>query len=326
MSARPFRRMARWCTRVATHNAAEQLTWFDRAGRALARWAKRRMYIEPRAFTRRTPRCGRLGTGSPENRDIWIIDIARNVPSRLTFDPGTDGSPVWSPDGTRIAFAGQRSGKVSLRQQLIDGTAPMNHSSKSRAISGHHRADWLVRGWAVHRVYADLVGSRLHPIVWVLPLFGDRKPFPLAQTAFHETSSVFSPDGRWIAYGPTKAARPTSSFNRFPRPAGNIQVSRDGGSHPVWRADGKELFYLGADGTMMAVSIDATGQFDCRSAAGPLSVPGARPSASTTPARCSQSRRMESDFWSTRRPAVQRGAADRRAQLDGRDPEITFRV
>ena len=61
--------------------------------------------------------------GRPDNRDIWIIDIARIVRSRLTFDPGADGSPVWSPDGTRIAFAGQRSGKISLRQQSINGTA-----------------------------------------------------------------------------------------------------------------------------------------------------------------------------------------------------------
>ena len=68
--------------------------------------------------------------------DIWIIDIARNVRSRLTFDPGRDVSPVWSPDGTRIAFQSTRSGKpVALRQTLINGTARMNCSSRGRAIS-----------------------------------------------------------------------------------------------------------------------------------------------------------------------------------------------
>ena len=120
---------------------------------------------------------------------------------------------------------------------------------------------------------------------------------------------------------PTKAASPTSTFNRFQRLAGNIQVSRDGGSHPVWRADGKELFYLGADATMMAVPIDATGQFDAgvpqalfpTHAAGIIeSEPGVR----------------RDEGWQAipgqrEAAAVQRGAADRRRQLDGRDPEIT---
>ena len=63
-------------------------------------------------------------TGKPANVDIWIIDLVRSGPSRrLTFDPGTDAAPVWSPDGTRIAFSGMRSGKTSLRQKLVDDMA-----------------------------------------------------------------------------------------------------------------------------------------------------------------------------------------------------------
>ena len=73
---------------------------------------------------------------------------------------------------------------------------------------------------------------------------------------------MFSPDGRWIAYTSNEGGQPNVYVQPFPGGGGKYQVSRDGGSHPVWRADGKELFYLGADGTMMAVPIDATGQFD----------------------------------------------------------------
>ena len=103
--------------------AASQLTWFDRAGRVLATLGEAVPYINLALSPDERRVAVAMGTGSPENHDIWIIDIARNVRSRLTFDPGTDGSPVWSPDGTRIAFEGQRSGKVSLRQKLINGTA-----------------------------------------------------------------------------------------------------------------------------------------------------------------------------------------------------------
>jgi hypothetical protein len=92
-------------------------------------------------------------------------------------------------------------------------------------------------------------------------LFGDRKPFPLVQTAFSENSAVVSPDGRWIAYTSNEAGPPNIYVQPFPGGGAKYQVSRDGGGQPVWRADGKELFFLGADGTLMAVSIGAGGQF-----------------------------------------------------------------
>jgi hypothetical protein len=96
--------------------------------------------------------------------------------------------------------------------------------------------------------------------VWVLPMFGDRKPYAVAHTQFAETSAVFSPDGHWIAY--TEGGAPNVFVQRFPGDGGKYQVSRTGGSLPTWRADGRELFYLSARGTMMAVAIEATTHFD----------------------------------------------------------------
>jgi hypothetical protein len=98
--------------------------------------------------------------------------------------------------------------------------------------------------------------------VSVLPLFGDRKPFPFAATPFTEGSAVFSPDGRWIAYASNEGGQTDVYVQPFPRPGARSQVSRDGGSHPVWRADGRELFYLAADGTMMTVAVGAGDSFD----------------------------------------------------------------
>jgi eukaryotic-like serine/threonine-protein kinase len=199
-------------------------------------------------------------TSSPEaqNRDVWIIDIARNVPSRQTFDPGIDTSPVWSPDGTRIAFAGSRSGKFTLRQKLVNGTAADEVLlEESRNI---FPSDWSADG----RFIAYWVGGTApsKPDVWILPLFGDRKPFPLAETQFAETEGVFSPDGRWMAYTSDESGLPNVYVQSFPAAGRKSQVSRDAGGFPAWRGDGRELFYVGIDGNMMAVPVNTTGQFE----------------------------------------------------------------
>ncbi len=98
--------------------------------------------------------------------------------------------------------------------------------------------------------------------IWILPLFGDRKPFAFADTPFIETSAVFSPDGRWIAYTSNEGGQVDVYVQAFPGPGAKSQVSRNGGSHPVWRADGRELFYLGPGGTMMSVPIGAGPSFE----------------------------------------------------------------
>lgn len=82
------------------------------------------------------------------------------------------------------------------------------------------------------------------------------------QTAFVDVSAVFSPDGHWFAYASSEGNQLNVYVQPFPVTGKRYLVSTGGGSHPVWRADGKELFYLSADASMMAVPIDATGQFD----------------------------------------------------------------
>ena len=236
--------------------AGQELTWFDRAGRALATVGPSAQYVNLVLSPDERRVAVALVSGTPENVDIWIIDIARGVRSRLTIDPGTDTWPVWSPDGTRVAFASQRSGKISLRQRLINGTTP-----DELLLEGS--GDITPTGWSPDGrfiTYTDRSSARSD--VWVLPLFGDRKPFSLAQTDFTEISGVFSPDGRWIAYASDEDGQPNVFVQRFPGTVERHRVSRDGGRDPVWRADGKEFFYLRADGTLMAVPTDATGEFD----------------------------------------------------------------
>ena len=237
--------------------AAERLTWLDRTGRAVATVGDAAPYLSLALSPDERRVAVGLATGSPLNRDIWIIDIARNVPSRWTFDPGTDESPVWSPDGTRIAFQRQRSGKVSLRQQLITRTADESLLDDPSSLQ-IAPSDWSRDG----RFIAYTSTSSGSSDVWILPLSGDRKPFPLVETPSQETGAVFSPDVRWIAYTTNETGQGNVVVQPFPGSGGKYQISREGGGRPVWRADGRELFYVGADGNMMAVPIDATDQFN----------------------------------------------------------------
>ena len=97
--------------------------------------------------------------------------------------------------------------------------------------------------------------------IWALPLFGDRKPFPVAQTEFLESQGTFSQDGRWVAYTTDETGQPNVYVQPFLRAGGKHRISPNGGRNPHWRADGRELFYLDANGTMTVVPIDATDSF-----------------------------------------------------------------
>ena len=98
--------------------------------------------------------------------------------------------------------------------------------------------------------------------LWVLPLTGDRKPAPFAHTPFIEREGRFSPDTRWIAYTSFKSGRAEVYVRPFPARGGNYQVSRDGGSQPMWRGDGRELFFLSPDRKLMAAGVRTASSFE----------------------------------------------------------------
>jgi eukaryotic-like serine/threonine-protein kinase len=235
---------------------ARQLTWFDRSGRELGTLSEPALYFGLALSPDERRVAVTLETGAPSNIDIWLIDIARNIRSRLTVHPGQERSPVWSPDGTRIAFQSSRSRQpIAMRQTLSDvmGTDEL-------LVEGRGNFTMTPSGWSPDARFIAYTtrGSN----VWILPLFGDRKSFRFADTAFTEASAVFSPDGRWIAYTSNEGGQLDVYVQSFPGPGTKSQVSRNGGSHPVWRPDGRELFFLGPDGTMMSVPIGNGRSFD----------------------------------------------------------------
>ncbi len=192
--------------------------------------------------------------------DIWIYDLIRDVRSRFTFDPADEYSPVWSPDGNLIAYDSDRRGFDDMYQKPTSGVGADELVLKSFNVDQDARS-WSQDGKFIALDYTDRKKSAKRDI-WILPLTGDRKPFPFLQTEFDEGDASFSPDGKWIAYTSDESGRQEVYVSTFPDHRGKWQVSTNGGQGPGWRKDGKELFYGSLDQKLMAVEVKAGATFE----------------------------------------------------------------
>ncbi len=237
------------------------LRWYSRQGKDLGyarepgTYAYTDLAISPEgtrvAATRVDPNVG-------PGQGIWLLDLARGVSARFTFDVAPDIAPVWSPDGTRIAFSASRSGGSGIYQKAANG-AGKEQPLVATTNDSKFPNDWSRDGRFLLYTQQD---ARTNADLWVLPLAANGTPSgtpaPFANTEFSEGAGQFSPDTRWIAYASDESGRSEIYVQPFPAPPGGgskTSVSRDGGNQPRWRRDGKELFYLSFDGKLMAVDV-----------------------------------------------------------------------
>jgi Tol biopolymer transport system component len=195
----------------------------------------------------------------PPTRDIWVRDLARGVSSRFTYDPKDEFAPVWSPDGSRIAFGAFREDwwlycyiKAASGVGAEDSVAHVQGGSQGPT-------DWSSAAKAI--VLARLTWPNQWGI-WAVPLDSLQAPRPLLQSPFNVRWGRLSPDGRWLAYASDESGREEVYVVPYPGPGGKWQVSTAGGSFPQWRGDGKELFFQGADQSIMAVDVRAGTTFE----------------------------------------------------------------
>src|ERR1700730_10873382 len=235
--------------RSGTVSGNTQLTWFDRAGKQLGLVGSLGEYLNPELSPdgRRVAVQRRSAQG---DWDIWLLELLGGTSTRFTFNPADDYYPIWSPDGSRIVFASTRDGSYGLYQKPSSGAGNEEPLLKSSSDIGPF--SWSSDGRFIAYRIAETNNE-----VWVLPLFGDRKPFPLLQAEFNETQPDLSPDERWVAYASTESGRFEVYIQSFPKPGGKWQVSTGGGVNPPWSRDAKEIFWIGADGKMMVVPIKA---------------------------------------------------------------------
>lgn len=234
--------------------ARRTLLWVDRQGREEALPTEPRAYVYPRV----SPDGSRLALDiQDDNRDIWVWDFSRRMLTRVTTDPTSDFEPVWTSNGQRLIFLSGRTGMGNLFAQSADGSGTAEQLTEGSRIRG---ADTVTPdGKAI--VLRESDGEGTFDLT-LLELDGRHaQPAssgsrPLVQSPHAESNAEVSPDGRWLAYQSTRSGSQEVYLAPFPNTDDREwQVSRGGGSEPLWARDGRELFYRGATGAVMRVSI-----------------------------------------------------------------------
>jgi len=232
-----------------------QMTWYNRNGEKVGTVGE----PGPYSSSALSPDGSRLASGMGENgaRDIWIYDLKRGTESRMTIGSEDNHNPVWSPDGKRVMFTSNREGGRDIYEQTANGA----DDAESILVSKGRLTDVDDLAADGRYVIYDTAGGADSEL-WLLPLFGEREPFPFVQGTFGARAARFSPDGRHVAYASTETGRSEIYVQTFPEHLGKWQISSNGGSEPAWRHDGKELFYLSPDDKMIAVEVNTgSGEF-----------------------------------------------------------------
>jgi Tol biopolymer transport system component len=189
---------------------------------------------------------GAFGAGRSTS-DLWITDLATGTTKRLTDDDGDSNDPQWSADGASISYSvSARGGKDLVVRRLKVGDV----SVLARRDGTQFASDWLRDGSAL--LVTEQTDGNQRDIL-VQPADGSPAR-PYAATPADEGAARSSPDGRWVAYTSDASGRAEVYLDSYPKPGHRVTVSSGGGEHPVWRADGRELYYW-HDGELTAVQI-----------------------------------------------------------------------
>jgi Tol biopolymer transport system component/predicted Ser/Thr protein kinase len=243
---------------TGTSPAGSQLVWYDRTGMQVGVLGDAAQYsdveLSPDGKRASVSIMDRTGKG----RDVWVYDVTRSLRTRFTF-AGDEMASLWSRDGSRIVLSARRKGHLDLYQKASSGAG-------AEEVLLEDNQDKYPLSWSPDGRYILYLGIRLGTAasstgyhLWILPLFGDRKPYPFLNTQFNENPGQFSPDGRWVAYFSDESGKNEVYVVPFPGPGGKWQVSTGGGQNPRWRQDSTEIFYVSPDNKLMAATVNGKG-------------------------------------------------------------------
>jgi Tol biopolymer transport system component len=237
-----------------------ELRWFDRSGTDLGLAAPRGSYLNPELSPDETRIAVDRVTGA--GVDIYTVTLSTGTApvtsraNRITIDESADFTPLWAPDGDRIAFTSYRQGLGRLYQRVIDTGS--NDELVQETDYEQRAGDWSSDGrWLAYVEESPDAGGNSD--VWTVSLDDARTKIRVTETPFAEQQPLLSPDGRWIAYEIWGPGGIETYVQAFPGPDAREQVSVGGGRGARWSHDGTELFYLAPDGAVMTVRVAASG-------------------------------------------------------------------
>jgi Tol biopolymer transport system component len=239
--------------------ATRQLSWMDRSGKPLVPVTEGGNWGPPRISPDGTRAIVAKAGRDQKNADLWLVDQAGSV-TQFTSSPAHKGSPVWSPDGSRIAYYSELSGNYDIV------VSPSNAGSKVetlfRSAEAKYPTDWSRDGkYLLFGVLTEATRSD----IWALST-ADRRAGPVLDTIYSEGYAALSPDGKWLAFQSDEAApghyqvyvQPFDGITRGTKRRYDVS-GENGGGLPRWRADGKELFYLTSSGRTMSAAVQTEG-------------------------------------------------------------------
>ncbi len=228
-----------------------QLVWMDRSGKEVGVAADKLQNLQ---YARLSPEGNRVSlTIDSGMNDLWSLDLARGVRTRLTFGPTGNTFAVWSPDGKWIAYSSLRATAGGIYRRRSDGTGAEELLVPNEGIV-FAPTDWSRDGKTLF--YSPNIFTQKEDGIWAVSVEGDRKPRKVLD---HGANATLSPDGRWLAYNSNESGRVEVYVQAYGGGQGKWQVSSSGGQVPQWGADGKELFYFDANQSLLAVPVKEAG-------------------------------------------------------------------
>jgi eukaryotic-like serine/threonine-protein kinase len=230
------------------------LTWVDRSGKKLDPLAERAGW----AGVDLSSNGKRVATHrhDADGGDVWIFEPGQTMPAKFTFDVAQDNSaPLWTPDGTRVAFTSRRNDKWGIYLKLADSTK--NEEPLTESDAPIVPMTWTPDGQTL--VYWTSA-AKTQGDVWGLPMTGEKKPFPILNSPADERHPQVSPNGKWIAYSSNETGRSEIYVQPYPQGV-KIQISSHGGVYPRWGRGGQELYFMNliSAGNLMVSNIRVTG-------------------------------------------------------------------
>jgi Tol biopolymer transport system component/tRNA A-37 threonylcarbamoyl transferase component Bud32 len=230
-----------------------QLVWVDRKGTVV------RAIGEPETGNIGSPELSPdessvvVFSGRSGDNDVWVIELARNLARRITDGPPADAHPLWDPDGQHVVYNGARS-RGPTRHAVNGGQPgplfPDIGDRPGMALSWSRDRAWVLMRRGTEESGADL---------YALPTQGERREVIITQSPADDPEGQFSPDAGWVAFVSNESGRAEVFIQSFPDGRAKTQVSTTGGTQVRWSVDGREIFYIGPDGRMMAAAVSLAG-------------------------------------------------------------------